>query len=102
VSLSETPNTPVAVEPKLNGKKTSEESVQEPKANVVLTYFNGTGRAELARFVRTSSDHNAVTARHISFRLIMVNAGIEFEDRRIGSDEWSEMKPGTPFCQVPC
>ncbi|TRY76427.1 hypothetical protein TCAL_12508 [Tigriopus californicus] len=49
---------------------------------VRLFYFDGSGRAELSR-------------------LIMAQAGIQFEDIRLSAQEWRELKPETPFGQVP-
>lgn len=47
-----------------------------------LTYFNLRGRAELAR-------------------LIMAEAGVEYEDCRVAGEQWQQIKPGTPFGQLP-
>ena len=47
-----------------------------------LTYFNGRGRAEL-------------------IRLILAQAGIQYEDNRISKEEWGELKPTTPFGGLP-
>lgn len=47
-----------------------------------LTYFNGRGRAEGAR-------------------LMFALAGQDFEDRRVDSDSWKELKPTTKFGQLP-
>ncbi len=42
---------------------------------IVLTYFNGRGKAELSR-------------------MIMAQAGIDYEDRRVTQEEWKELKAG--------
>lgn len=65
-------------------KEESEMASEEklPFCGVRLTYFDGAGRAELSR-------------------LILAAAGIEFEDRRIDSQDWKELKQDTPFGQVP-
>jgi glutathione S-transferase len=47
-----------------------------------LTYFNGRGRAEIAR-------------------LIFAAAGVKYEDVRLQGDQWPTLKPSTPFGQVP-
>ncbi|CAG5129348.1 unnamed protein product [Candidula unifasciata] len=47
-----------------------------------LTYFDAAGRAEI-------------------LRLLLTYAGKEFEDNRISRDKWPEIKPTTPFGQVP-
>ncbi|XP_050311806.1 glutathione S-transferase-like [Anthonomus grandis grandis] len=47
-----------------------------------LTYFNMPGRAEPIRF-------------------IFAYAGQDYEDFRINLDQWAEIKPSTPFGQVP-
>ena len=47
-----------------------------------LYYFNGRGRAELARF-------------------IFVQAGVQYEDVRIEGAKWPELKPTMPFGQMP-
>ncbi|XP_039274780.2 hematopoietic prostaglandin D synthase-like [Styela clava] len=47
-----------------------------------IIYFNLMARAELAR-------------------LILVQAGVEFEDVRVTQEEWAKMKPDTPFGQLP-
>ena len=52
------------------------EDSRPPFCGVRLTYFDGAGRAELSR-------------------LILAAAGIEFEDRRIDSQDWRELKPGS-------
>jgi len=49
---------------------------------VKLTYFNLKGRAELAR-------------------LIMAQASVQYEDRRISKEEWLSVKPVTPLGQLP-
>lgn len=43
-------------------------------ANIKLTYFNLRGRAEPAR-------------------LIMAQAGVDYQDNRITSEEWAALKP---------
>ena len=60
-------------------KKEESEMASEEKltfCGVRLTYFDGAGRAELSR-------------------LILAAAGIEFEDRRIDSQDWKELKQGS-------
>ena len=47
-----------------------------------LTYFNGRGRAEVSR-------------------LIFAQAGVEYEDKRVSSEEWGQLKPQTPFGYMP-
>ena len=47
-----------------------------------LTYFNLRARAELTR-------------------LIFAQAGVEYEDKRIAKEEWSELKPKTPYGSLP-
>lgn len=47
-----------------------------------LTYFNGRGRAEVAR-------------------MMFAIAGAEYEDNRISFDDWPKLKPDTPFGQMP-
>lgn len=47
-----------------------------------LTYFNLRARAEL-------------------IRLIFVQAGVDYEDRRIAKEEWGELKPKTPYGSLP-
>ena len=47
-----------------------------------LTYFNIRGRAEL-------------------IRLILTQAGVQYEDKRITKEEWGELKPKTPYGCVP-
>jgi glutathione S-transferase len=42
---------------------------------IKLVYFNMEGRAELTR-------------------LILAQAGVEFEDKRVTREEWMAMKPG--------
>ena len=48
-----------------------------------LIYFNARGRAELSR-------------------LILAQAGQEYEDVRITKDEWPAMKPGNTYLQPIC
>ena len=50
--------------------------------NYKLTYFNGKGRAELTRW-------------------IFIQAGVKFEDYRLGEGEWPKLKPTTPFHNIP-
>ncbi|GAB6028477.1 hypothetical protein CHUAL_002636 [Chamberlinius hualienensis] len=47
-----------------------------------LVYFDGRGRAELAR-------------------ILFAQAGVEYEDARIPKDKWPALKPNTPFGQLP-
>ena len=47
-----------------------------------LTYFNGRGRAEL-------------------IRLILAQAGVKYEDNRVAGEQWTELKPKTPFGSLP-
>jgi hypothetical protein len=47
-----------------------------------LHYFNGRGRAE-------------------AIRLILTQAGQEFEDHRHSSDEWAKLKSQMPLGQIP-
>ena len=47
-----------------------------------LIYFNSRGRAELSRF-------------------IFVQAGVEYEDKRLDGEEWKVMKPNTPTGALP-
>ncbi len=47
-----------------------------------LIYFDGKGRAELSRF-------------------IFAQAGEKYEDKRVTSEEWAEMKPTTPYGCLP-
>jgi len=51
-------------------------------AHYKLTYFDIRGRAEIAR-------------------LIFAAAGVDYEDFRIARDKWPELKPSTPFGQIP-
>jgi len=51
--------------------------------SIKLTYFNLKGRAEFAR-------------------LVLVQAGQEWEDVRIDQAKWAELKPTLPLGQVPC
>lgn len=39
-----------------------------------LTYFDGRGRAEMAR-------------------LLLANAGVKYDDVRVGGEKWQELKP---------
>lgn len=41
-----------------------------------LTYFDGRGRAEMAR-------------------LLLANAGVKYDDVRVGGEKWQELKPST-------
>merc|ERR1712045_637536 len=54
--------------------------VMAPK--IKLTYFNAEGRAELTR-------------------MILAQAGVEFEDVRLTREEWAAMKPTSPWNQLP-
>ena len=67
-----------ACEDDVKKEESQTESKEEkpPFCGVRLTYFDGAGRAELSR-------------------LILAAAGIEFEDRRIDSQDWKELKPGS-------
>ena len=47
-------------------------------SKIRLIYFNARGRAELSR-------------------LILAQAGQEYEDVRISKDEWPAMKPGNTY-----
>ena len=47
-----------------------------------LTYFNVRGRAEL-------------------IRLILAQAGVPYEDKRIVGEDWPKLKPQTPFGSMP-
>ena len=47
-----------------------------------LTYFNARGRAELAR-------------------LVLAQAVVQYEDKRITKEEWGDLKPKTPFGVLP-
>jgi len=47
-----------------------------------LIYFNSRGRAE-------------------PIRMIFAHCEVDFEDKRVTSDEWKEMKPSIPFHQLP-
>lgn len=47
-----------------------------------LTYFNTEGRAE-------------------PIRLILAQAGVQFEDKRVTKEEWLELKPKTPYGVLP-
>mmetsp|Transcript_22672 Transcript_22672/g.51839 ORF Transcript_22672/g.51839 Transcript_22672/m.51839 type:complete len:224 (+) Transcript_22672:85-756(+) len=49
---------------------------------IKLTYFNIEAAAE-------------------KVRLALVMSGVEFEDNRISFDDWSELKPTTPYGQLP-
>merc|ERR1712227_171242 len=51
-------------------------------AKIKLTYFNAKGRAE-------------------TIRLILAQAGVEYEDNRIARDQWPTVKKETPMGQVP-
>ena len=77
----EQPQTP-AEEPQPVGESAEvidlrEQLLAPPPADcpVRLTYFNGTGRAELAR-------------------LVLAAAGVKYEDRRLTGDEWEVLKSG--------
>lgn len=47
-----------------------------------LTYFTGRGRAEISR-------------------LIFAQAGVQYEDVRVERADWTQMKPNSPFGQLP-
>jgi len=47
-----------------------------------LTYFNTMGRAE-------------------ALRLIFAQAGVEYEDKRVTAEEWTQLKPSIPTGQLP-
>ena len=47
-----------------------------------LTYFDARGRAEV-------------------IRLIFAQAGVEYEDNRLTSEQWAEFKPRTPYGVIP-
>jgi len=47
-----------------------------------LTYFDGRGRAEMAR-------------------LLLANAGVKYDDVRVGGEKWQELKPKTPKGALP-
>lgn len=51
-------------------------------SNIKLTYFNLRGRAEIPR-------------------LILAQAGVDYEDERIERDSWMALKPNTPCGQLP-
>jgi glutathione S-transferase len=51
-------------------------------ATAVLTYFDIRGRAEC-------------------IRLLLEEVGVVYEDRRISEGQWQQLKPRTPFGQVP-
>jgi len=51
-------------------------------ANAVLTYFDIRGRAEC-------------------IRLLLEEIGVAYEDRQITNAEWQDLKPRTPFGQLP-
>ena len=51
-------------------------------ATYKLTYFNGRGRAEIIRF-------------------IFVQAGVDYEDNRVGGEDWVKYKPTTPYGTLP-
>ena len=51
-------------------------------AQYKLSYFNGRGRAEV-------------------IRLILAQAGVEYEDKRIAFEDWGQLKPQTPFGYMP-
>ena len=63
--------------------QTESKEEKPPFCGVRLTYFDGAGRAELSR-------------------LILAAAGIEFEDRRIDSQDWKELKPGSFLAELSC
>ncbi len=47
-----------------------------------LTYFPARGRAEISRF-------------------IFKQAEVDFEDVRIGGEDWAKLKPSTPYGSIP-
>ena len=51
-----------------------------PAKSIKLTYFNAKGRAELAR-------------------LVLAQAGAEFEDIRLEREEWLNVKPSKSYFQ---
>merc|ERR1719369_1946186 len=51
-------------------------------SDIKLTYFNLRGRAELSR-------------------LILAQAGVEYEDCRIAREDWAELKTSLPLGQLP-
>ena len=51
-----------------------------PAKSIKLTYFNARGRAELAR-------------------LVLAQAGAEFEDVRLEREEWLNVKPSKIYFQ---
>ena len=51
-----------------------------PAKSIKLTYFNAKGRAELAR-------------------LVLAQAGAEFEDVRLEREEWLNVKPSKSYFQ---
>ncbi|KAJ3166397.1 hypothetical protein HDU88_003265 [Geranomyces variabilis] len=46
-------------------------------------------------------DYFDIKGRAEPIRLALTIAGLDFEDYRLGKDEWPQMKPTTPFGQVP-
>ena len=47
-----------------------------------LTYYNARTRAEVSR-------------------LVLAQAGMEYEDKRVSGKEWRQLKPQTPFGYMP-
>ncbi len=65
------------------GETVENKKEDKKKHNIVLTYFDGSGRAELSR-------------------LILSAAGMDFEDRRITTEEWAQLKPGESSSELSC
>ncbi len=61
-----------------NEVKEEEDLFKKPELPIRLTYFDGTGRAEL-------------------IRLVLAYGKLDYEDRRIGGEQWSRMKPSTSW-----
>ena len=57
-------------------------SVLQRMPGIKLTYFNGRGRAETARYV-------------------LAYAGAEYEDNRITGEQFAELKPSLNYGQLP-
>ena len=60
----------------------SRSTTQEEMPRYILTYFNTRGRAE-------------------PIRLILAQAGVDYEDKRITREQWAQLKPQTPFGHIP-
>lgn len=56
--------------------------MSKAKPKYTLTYFNGRGRAE-------------------TIRLLFAAAGVAYEDKRVEFADWSQLKPTTPWGQMP-